>query len=72
MSNAEQFLEAIAGAEFGSSGGVSEEALRPWWRGRMGLTKEEQLKVSALISDRTGPLTSSDISPHLISYLISS
>ena len=44
--NAEAFLDAVADVEFGSSGGVSDDTLRQYWRGRMGLTKEEQLQVS--------------------------
>ncbi len=49
--NAEEFLDAMADVQFGSSGGVSDEMLRKHWRGRMGLSKEEQLEVS-----RLGPL----------------
>lgn len=44
--NADAFLDALADVEFGSSGGVSDDTLRQYWRGRMGLTKEEQLQVS--------------------------
>ncbi|BDA40694.1 probable altered inheritance of mitochondria protein 32 [Coccomyxa sp. Obi] len=43
--NAEAFLDALADVEFGSSGGVSDDTLRQCWRGRMGLTKEEQLQA---------------------------
>lgn len=43
---AESFLDALADVEFGGSGGVSDDTLRQYWRGRMGLTKEEQLQVS--------------------------
>ena len=42
---AEGFLDALTGAEIGGQGGVSEAALRPLWRGRMGLSKDEQLQV---------------------------
>lgn len=42
---AEGFLDALTGADIGGHGGVSEAALRPLWRGRMGLSKDEQLQV---------------------------
>lgn len=45
--NAEAWLDALADADVSGSGGVSEEALRPFWRGRIGLSKEEQLQVLA-------------------------
>lgn len=44
--NAAAFLDAVADVHFGSSGGVSDQTLRQHWRGRMGLSKEEQLHVS--------------------------
>lgn len=43
--NAKTFLDAVADLDFGSSGGVSADGLRQWWRGRIGLSKEEQLEV---------------------------
>ena len=43
--NAEAFLDALADADISGSGGVSEEGLRPLWRGRISLSKEEQLEV---------------------------
>ncbi len=42
---AERFLDAVTGADIGGHGGASEAALRPLWRGRMGLSKDEQLEV---------------------------
>lgn len=45
--NAGAFLDALADADVGGSGGVGEERLRPFWRGRMGLSKQEQLQVCA-------------------------
>ena len=44
-SNVEPFLDALADADVGASGGVSETGLRQYWRGRIGLSKEEQLQV---------------------------
>ena len=49
--NAGAFLDALADADVGGSGGVGEERLRPFWR--MGLSKQEQLQV-ALHSERNG------------------
>lgn len=46
---AEAFLDALTNADVGGHGGVSEAALRPLWRGRMGLSKEEQLQVYHLL-----------------------
>ena len=43
--SAEGFLDALTGADISGHGGVSEAALRPLWRGRLGLSKEEQLQV---------------------------
>ncbi|KAI3436795.1 hypothetical protein D9Q98_006206 [Chlorella vulgaris] len=43
--NAEAFMEAILGIELGVDGGAEDPALRPYWRGRLGLTKEEQLEL---------------------------
>ena len=46
--NSESFLDALADADVSASGGVSEAGLRQFWRGRIGLSKEEQLQVLAL------------------------
>ncbi|KAL4457869.1 hypothetical protein ABPG75_012734 [Micractinium tetrahymenae] len=40
--NAEAFLDALMGVELGVDGGAGDAALRPFWRGRMGLSKLEQ------------------------------
>jgi hypothetical protein len=48
--SAETFLDALFGADVASHGGVSEPALRPLWRGRMGLTKEEQVQVRPVVT----------------------
>ena len=45
--NAGAFLEAMLGAEMGVDGGAEDPVLRGWWRGRMGLDKEEQLDLYA-------------------------
>lgn len=42
---AEGFLDALTHADISGHGGVSEATLRPLWRGRMGLSKDEQLQV---------------------------
>ncbi|KAL4428267.1 hypothetical protein ABPG75_002356 [Micractinium tetrahymenae] len=41
--NAEAFLQALLAAK-APSGAAGEAALRPWWRGRVGLTKPQQLQ----------------------------
>jgi hypothetical protein len=46
--NAVEFLEALADVDFGGSGGISTPCLRQWWRGRMMLSKEEQLRVGIM------------------------
>lgn len=43
--HAEVFLDALLGIEVGVDGGAEDEVLRKWWRGRMGLSKEEQLEL---------------------------
>lgn len=43
------FLDALTGADISGHGGVSEAALKPLWRGRMGLSKDEQLQVCQLL-----------------------
>ena len=45
---AERFLDAVTGADIGGHGGAGEAALRPLWRGRMGLSKDEQLEGTCL------------------------
>ena len=42
---AEAFLDALMAADVGGHGGVGSAPLRPLWRGRMGLSKAEQLQV---------------------------
>ncbi|CAL5225505.1 g8334 [Coccomyxa viridis] len=42
---AEGFLDALTHADISGHGGVSEATLRPLWRGRMGLSKDEQLQA---------------------------
>ena len=42
---AEAFLDALLAADVGGHGGVGSAPLRPLWRGRMGLSKAEQLQV---------------------------
>ena len=42
---AEAFLDALMAANVGGHGGVGSAPLRPLWRGRMGLSKAEQLQV---------------------------
>lgn len=42
---AEAFLDALMAADVGGQGGVGSAPLRPLWRGRMGLSKAEQLQV---------------------------
>ncbi|KAL4424972.1 hypothetical protein ABPG77_002857 [Micractinium sp. CCAP 211/92] len=39
---ADAFLDAFMGVELGVDGGAGDPALRPFWRGRMGLSKLEQ------------------------------
>jgi hypothetical protein len=43
--NAPAFLDALLGVEMGVDGGAEALELRPFWRGRMGLSKEEQLAL---------------------------
>ncbi|EFN58489.1 hypothetical protein CHLNCDRAFT_140518 [Chlorella variabilis] len=43
--NAESFLDALLAVELGVDGGAEHAALRPFWRGRMGLSKEEQREL---------------------------
>ena len=43
--SAEAFLDALMAADVGGHGGVGSAPLRPLWRGRMGLSKAEQLQV---------------------------
>ncbi|KAI7837322.1 hypothetical protein COHA_008837 [Chlorella ohadii] len=43
--NAAAFLDALLDVELGVDGGAEDPALRPFWRGRMGLSKEEQLDL---------------------------
>jgi hypothetical protein len=43
--NAEEFLDALLGVEIGVDGGAGDKRLRQWWRGRLGLTKEQQLEL---------------------------
>ena len=43
--NAQAFLDALLGVEMGVDGGAEAPELRPFWRGRMGLSKEEQLAL---------------------------
>lgn len=50
VDSAGAFLDALIGADVAGHGGVSEPALRPLWRGRMGLTKEEQLQVRPVVT----------------------
>ncbi|GAB4820608.1 hypothetical protein N2152v2_007654 [Parachlorella kessleri] len=40
--NAAEFLESLVHVEIGTDGGAEDLVLRQWWRGRMGLAKEEQ------------------------------
>ncbi|CAK0734722.1 hypothetical protein CVIRNUC_000472 [Coccomyxa viridis] len=42
---AEAFLDALMAADVGGHGGVGSAPLRPLWRGRMGLSKAEQLQA---------------------------
>lgn len=44
-SNAGQFLDAMLDIDVGADGGAEDPTLRQWWRGRMGLTKEEQMAL---------------------------
>lgn len=51
--NAEAFLDALLAAK-APSGAAGETALRPWWRGRVGLSKPQQValfKSSAAVRD---------------------
>jgi hypothetical protein len=48
VASAEGFLDALADADISASGGVSEPRLRALWRGRISLSKEEQLEVTYL------------------------
>ena len=58
--SAEAFLDALFGADVAGHGGVSEPALRPLWRGRMGLTKEEQVQVRPVVTlHHAGGITAS-------------
>ena len=43
--NAQAFLDALLSVEMGVDGGAEAPELRPFWRGRMGLSKEEQLAL---------------------------
>ena len=43
--HAESFLDALLGVEIGVDGGAEDAVLRQWWRGRMGLSKEEQVEL---------------------------
>lgn len=40
--NAADFLSGLTDAEVGSEGGIDSAVLRPFWRGRMGMSKDEQ------------------------------
>ena len=40
-------ITPLLGVQLGVDGGAEDPALRPFWRGRMGLTKEEQLELYA-------------------------
>lgn len=35
----------LCSAQLGVDGGAEDPSLRPFWRGRMGLSKEEQLEL---------------------------
>lgn len=40
--DAEMFVESLLSTEIGCDGGAEHPVLRQWWRGRMGLSVEEQ------------------------------
>ncbi|KAK9810783.1 hypothetical protein WJX73_006819 [Symbiochloris irregularis] len=42
--NAEDFLDALLDLQVDADGGPADPILRQWWRGRMGLSKAEQLQ----------------------------
>ena len=45
--NAAEFVDAVVGMVVGVDGGAEDPRLRRWWRGRMGLSKQEQLDLYA-------------------------
>lgn len=46
--HASDFIDALITMELGFDGGAEDDRLRKFWRGRMGLTKEEQREVFEL------------------------